>query len=140
MKLSRRDAILLGSAAAIALAIPAGPARAALIDEAIAAFTDGAEATAGGIALTAPEIAENGNTVPISVTAEGAASVAILAAGNPTPKVATFHFGPLAGSRSASIRIRLARTQDLVAVAKMEDGSFRMTATTVKVIVGACGD
>jgi sulfur-oxidizing protein SoxY len=38
--------------------------------------------------------------------------------------VATFNFGPLAGSHMASTRIRLAGTQDVIAIAKMADGSF----------------
>ena len=63
----------------------------------------------------------------------------LLAAGNPTPAVATFNFGPLAGSRSGSTRIRLAKTQDVIAVAKMEDGSFKMAKATVKVTIGGCG-
>ena len=72
----------------------------------------------GGLTLTAPEIAENGNTVPIAVDAPGAVAIAIFAAGNPTPKVVTFNFGPLAGSQSATTRIRLAGTQDVIAVAQ----------------------
>ena len=89
--------------------------------------------------LTAPEIAENGNTVPIAVSAPGAVSVMLLAAGNPEPGVATFNFGPLAAAQSASTRIRLAGTQDVVAIAKMADGSFARASATVKVTIGGCG-
>ena len=63
----------------------------------------------------------------------------ILAMGNPNPDVGTFNFGPLAGSQSASTRIRLAGTQDVVAVARMGDGSFVQTSATVKVTIGGCG-
>ena len=136
---SRRDALLMGAAAAAALGLPLGRAEAAQLQEAIDAFTGGSEAAEGGLELTAPEIAENGNTVPITISAEGAASVTVLAAGNPNAEVVTFHFGPLAGSRTASTRIRLAQTQDLYAVAKMEDGSFRMVSRNVKVTIGGCG-
>ncbi len=139
MTITRRKTLLLGAGAALALSVPFGVAQAATVDEAIATFTGGAEATEGGISISAPEIAENGNTVPISVTAEGAASVMILATGNPNAEVATFNFGPLAGSRTASTRIRLAQTQEVVAVAKMEDGSFRRANATVKVTIGGCG-
>ncbi len=111
----------------------------AAADEAIAAFTGGADVADGGVTLTAPEIAENGNTVPISVDAEGAVSILVLASGNPTPGVATFNFGELAGSQMASTRIRLAGTQDVVAVAKMADGSFAKASSTVKVTIGGCG-
>lgn len=137
MEFSRRETLALGLGAAALTVLPMRAMAAA--DEAIAAFTGGADMAEGGVTLTAPEIAENGNTVPVSVSAEGAASIMILAAGNPTPGVATFNFGPLAGSRSASTRIRLAGTQDVVAIAKMEDGSFARASSTVKVTIGGCG-
>jgi sulfur-oxidizing protein SoxY len=63
----------------------------------------------------------------------------LLAAGNPTPPVATFNFGAGAGSQVASTRIRLARTQDVIAVAKMADGSFVQASANVKVTIGGCG-
>jgi len=137
MEFSRRDTLALGLGA-VALSVLPFRANAAA-DEAIAAFTGGAAVGDAGVTLTAPEIAENGNTVPISVSAAGAVSVLVLAAGNPTPGVATFNFGELAGSQSASTRIRLAGTQDVVAIAKMADGSFAQVTSTVKVTIGGCG-
>ena len=137
MKLTRRDALALGLGATAASFLPFRAIASA--DEAIAEFTGGAVPGTDGLTLTAPEIAENGNTVPISVDAPGAESIAIFATGNPTPKVVTFNFGPLAGSQSATTRMRLAGTQDVVAVAKMADGSFVQTSALVKVTIGGCG-
>ena len=137
MNLSRRDTLALGLGA-VALTIMPYRANAAA-DDLIAAFTGGAEVTDGGVMLTAPEIAENGNTVPIEVSADGAEAIMVLALGNPTPPVATFKFGPLAGAQAASTRIRLAGTQDVVAIAKMSDGSFKRASSTVKVTIGGCG-
>lgn len=137
MKFTRRDALALGLGATAVAMLPMRALAAA--DEAVAAFTGGAEAGEGGITLTAPEIAENGNTVPIEVSAEGASAIMVLATGNPTPGVATFNYGPLAGSTMASTRIRLAGTQDVVAIAKLADGSFGMAKATVKVTIGGCG-
>ena len=137
MKFTRRHTLMMamGSAAAAVL-----PMRAfANVDEKIAAFTGGAAVGTGGITLVAPEIAENGNTVPIEVDAPGAESIMILAAGNPTPAVATFTFGALAGAQMASTRIRLAGTQDVIAIAKMPDGSFVQASQEVKVTIGGCG-
>lgn len=139
MDLTRRKMLVLGSGTLAAAGLTGLPAFASLTDDAIAAFTGGAATGEGAITLTAPEIAENGNTVPISVSAPGAASIMLLAAGNPTPAVATFNFGPLAAAHSASTRIRLAGTQDVVAIAKMEDGSFQMAKANVKVTIGGCG-
>ena len=137
MEFSRRDTLALG-AGAVALTILPFQATAAA-DDMIAAFTGGADVAEGGVTLTAPEIAENGNTVPVSVSAEGAEAILLLAAGNPTPDVATFKFGELSGSQSASTRIRLAGTQDVVAVAKMADGTFARASSTVKVTICGCG-
>ena len=137
MNLTRRHMLALSSATLASLA--AMPAFASLTDEAIAALTGGAEMGEGAITLNAPEIAENGNTVPIGVDAPGAAEITLFADGNPVPNVATFKFGPLSASRSASTRIRLARTQNVVAIAKMEDGSFQMASAEVKVTIGGCG-
>ena len=137
MQLTRRDTLGLALGA---LALSVLPYRAnASVDDMIAEFTGGADMADSGIDLTAPEIAENGNTVPITVDAPGASEILVLAAGNPTPAVATFAFGPLAAARMASTRIRLAGTQEVIAVAKMEDGSFARAAKTVKVTIGGCG-
>ena len=142
MNLTRRDFTRLGAGLA-ALAAAGAPIRALAAGDAVAdaikEFTGGADVAEGGIDLGAPEIAENGNTVPIEVAAEGAASIILLAAGNPNPGVATFHFGKLAAASQASTRIRLAKTQDIIAVAKMQDGSFTKVARTVKVTIGGCG-
>lgn len=137
MELSRRETLALGLGAAVLTLMPFRANASA--EDGIAAFTGGAEVAEGGVTLTAPEIAENGNTVPIEVSAPGAVSILILAAGNPEPGVATFNFGPLAAEQAASTRIRLAGTQDVIAVAKMADGSFAKATATVKVTIGGCG-
>ena len=137
MELTRRNAILMGAGAVLVAGLPLRAS--ASTDDAIAAFTGGAEIGAGDIKLTAPEIAENGNTVPIEVSSDAAVEIMVLATGNPTPNVATFKFGKLAASRNASTRIRLAGTQDVVAIAKFADGSFAQASSTVKVTIGGCG-
>jgi sulfur-oxidizing protein SoxY len=137
MQLTRRGAIALGAGAATAALLPALPADAAVTD-AILAFTGGATPADGDVTLDIPEIAENGASVPVSVAAPGAAAIALFAAGNPNPGVATFTFGPLAARPAATTRIRLASTQDVIAVARMADGSFVQTRRPVMVTVGGC--
>lgn len=139
MELTRRKLLALGSGTFAMASMTGLPAFASLTDDAIAALTSGADIGEGVVSLTAPEIAENGNTVPIGVDAPGAVEVTLFADGNPVPSVATFKFGPLSASRSASTRIRLATTQNVVALAKMEDGSFQMAKAEVKVTIGGCG-
>ena len=138
MKLTRRDSLMLGFGSAIVAMLPM-QASATAAEEAIAAFTGGADMGTDGITLIAPEIAENGNTVPIEIDAPGAEAILILATGNPTPGVATFTFGPLAAAQSGSTRIRLAGTQDVMAIARMPDGSFVQASQEVKVTIGGCG-
>lgn len=137
MELTRRQ-MLVTSGAAIA-SVAGLPAFAATADDMIAELTGGAALGEGAITLDTPEIAENGNTVPVAVSAPGAKSITLYADGNPVPSVATFNFGPLNPSQNASTRIRLARTQNVMAVAEMADGSWQMAKAEVKVTIGGCG-
>ncbi|MEM7189028.1 MAG: thiosulfate oxidation carrier protein SoxY [Pseudomonadota bacterium] len=140
MELTRRQTLAVGAGAAVALAFPL-PALAEDNGhaEVIKAFTGGAEIREGIVEIDAPEIAENGNNVPVEVMAEGASSIILVSPGNPRPEIATFHFGKLAAAPAAKTRIRLAQTQELIAVAKLEDGSFAQASRTVKVTIGGCG-
>jgi sulfur-oxidizing protein SoxY len=137
MKLTRRDALALGAGAVVVAGLPVRAAAPSA--ELIEAFTGGAEIADSGVTLIAPEIAENGNSVPIEISADGASEIMVLALGNPSPPVGTFKFGPLAASQSASTRIRLAETQDLLAIARMADGSYAQATALVKVTIGGCG-
>lgn len=147
-KLTRRDALKFASGVAFISVLPMSKALANTgeVDERIAKFTGGKSAGSGGIDIDLPEIAENGNVVPLTVNvdspmteADHVQSVMILAAGNPRAGVATFNFTPMSGKAEASTRMRLAGTQDVIAVAKMSDGSFRQIGKTVKVTIGGCG-
>lgn len=138
MTLTRRKALMVGWGGLAAATLPL-PALAATVEDLTGAFTGGAVPGTGGITLTTPEIAENGNTVPVTVDAPGAVAIMLLATGNPVPAVATFTFGPASGAQMASTRIRLAQTQDVIAMAKMADGSVVMAQNTVKVTIGGCG-
>lgn len=141
MNISRRNALVMGGAALIVTLVPTSFASAATeekIAATLAEFSGGAEIGEGGIELTTPEIAENGNTVPVAVSAPGAKRILMIASGNPSPKVIEFTFGALAAA-NGSTRIRLAGTQDVVAVAEMADGSFTKVAKAVKVTIGGCG-
>jgi sulfur-oxidizing protein SoxY len=150
MNLTRRQVLALSAGAATfavsGLGIPAAFADAAATQKDLMKFTGGKTPEAGKITLTAPEIAENGNTVPVSVAVESemseqsyVQSVMLLAEDNPNPGVATFHFTPMSGEASATTRMRLARTQNVIAVAKMNDGSVYMDKKQVKVTIGGCG-
>ena len=152
VELTRRGALMLGAGFVAAAGLMGTsalvPAQASVEDanKMIDAFTGGAKPTAGRVTLGAPEIAENGNTVPISVSVESpmteadyVVAVMIVAPANPNPGVATLRFSPMSGKAEASTRMRLAKTQDVIAVAQMSDGSFFMDTRSVKVTIGGCG-
>ena len=140
MALTRRDVLRLGGgAAAVAAMLPAGAAAAANgVEQAIAEFTGGAAPADGGVVLEVPEIADNGGAVPVRVAAEGARRIALFADANPSPGVAVFAFGRLA-TPVASTRIRLAGSQNVIAVADLADGTFRKASRAVAVTAGGCG-
>ena len=150
-ELSRRRLFgLVGGALATAafVGLRSEPARAdlAAVQKLIAKIAGDRKIEEGRITLDAPEIAENGNTVPIAVEVDSpmteddyVKAVHLFAAGNPRPEVATFHFTPKNGIAAASTRIRLAKTQKIFAVAEMSDGSLFMTSREVKVTIGGCG-
>jgi sulfur-oxidizing protein SoxY len=148
-QLSRRDALALGVSGAALTFIGSDERASAAAKEAadsIAQFTGGKTAEKGKVSIELPEIAENGNTVPLSVSVDApmaadnyVSEVIIVADGNPNPGIATFYFSPLSGKAEASTRIRLAATQNIIAVAKTSKGEFFTNQKLVKVTIGGCG-
>ncbi len=146
----RRLLVGLGAGGLAAVGMTLVP-RAVLADPesmaaAIAERIGGAAMGDGRISLELPQIAENGNTVPIAFEVESpmteadyVKAVHIFSEKNPLPNVASFHFTPRSGRARASTRMRMAKTQDIVAVAEMSDGSVYMAKTEVKVTIGGCG-
>ena len=150
MDMTRRQALAL-SAGAVAFAVSGLHLRPAAADAAAAnkmimEFAGGKTPQSGKIKLSTPEIAENGNVVPVAVSVESdmtpssyVQSVMLVAEGNPNPSVVTFNFTPMSGEARATTRMRLAKTQNVIAVAKMSDGSVYMDKKEVKVTIGGCG-
>ena len=100
----------------------------------------------GKVTLKAPEIAENGNAVPLTVSVDSpmtdqsyVKAIYIAADGNPNPGVSVFEFTPLSGKAEVSLRVRLQQTQKLVAVAEMNDGTLFTASREIKVTIGGCG-
>ncbi len=146
--INRRQAFMLGGGfvalTMMPMAADAAPSNDAV--ELIKKFTGGKEPVKGKISLDLPEIAENGNTVPLSLVVDSPMTpdnyvkeVLFVADGNPNAGVATLMFSPMSGRAEASVRIRLAQTQNVIAVAKMSDGSLFTEQKTVKVTIGGCG-
>ena len=123
----------------------AGEALAPDVAEAVRAAVGSGVPVETGITLRVPDTAENGASVPVTVTVESAmrgtdrcVSVHLFATANPTPGVASVHFGSLAARAEMSTRIRLAEGQRILAYAVMADGSVRHAAARVAVSTGGC--
>ncbi len=100
----------------------------------------------GPIEITLPEIAENGNTVPISVSVDSPMSpqnyvkaIHIFAERNPAPDVATFNLTPECGKAEIAARMRLGETQNVVVVAQTSGGATYIGKKEIKVTIGGCG-
>ena len=149
---SRRD-VVVGSAAGAALLAYLRTGASAQekppgngLDEALKKILGDAKPVDGRMLLDLPEIAESGNTVPYAVSVESpmtekdhVKALHILAAGNPQPGVASFALTPASGKAHVASRLRLARTQEVVAVAELSDGRFLVGRRLVKVTIGGCG-
>jgi sulfur-oxidizing protein SoxY len=146
--LDRRGFVAAGMAVITTTALFGASAQAGLpeVDAAIKEILGERTAEEGRISLDLPEIAENGNTVPLTVEVESPMSaddyvktVHIFADGTPQPTVASMSFTPRSGEAVASTRIRLAETQKIHAIAEMSDGSVFSAVREVKVTIGGCG-
>jgi sulfur-oxidizing protein SoxY len=110
-------------------------------------LTKGVAPTKSGIEIELPQIAENGNSVPMHIRVASPMSaqdhvelVHIVAERNPRPLVATFHFGPGAGRADVTTRVRLAGTQTVRVIAALSGGRYLLQEQEVLVTSAACLD
>lgn len=99
----------------------------------------------GRIELRIADLADNGNQVPVTVAvqspmtaADHVRAVHVVADGNPNPGMASFFFTPLSGRCEVSLRVRLARSQRVYALAETSDGALWLAQREVTVTVGGC--
>lgn len=99
----------------------------------------------GRVTVKLPPIAENGHSVPLSVSVDSPMTstdyvkrVAIFSPRNPLPNVAQFYFTPRSGKAQVSTRIRMSGTQAIQAVAEMSDGSLWSGSMETVVTLAAC--
>jgi sulfur-oxidizing protein SoxY len=151
MVLNRRDFVLRAGAAVLAArcnAIPEAHAgeHSAEFEAAFNALLGGTAPSEGGIEMDLPHAVENGDYVPVALAVESSMTaeshvkaIHLLSTLNPRARVATFRFTLLSGKARVTSRMRLAKTQEVVALAEMSDGTFLMAKRTVDVKVGGCG-
>jgi sulfur-oxidizing protein SoxY len=116
-------------------------------DDAVKAITDGKGAKESDkIKLTAPEIAENGAVVPIKIEVDHpmeeknyVKAIHVLNKGNGNARCADVMLTPANAKGYFSTRVKLSKTQEVVALVALSDGTFIQTAKSVKVTIGGCG-
>jgi len=140
MTLQRRHWLAL----ALSPALPAAATPEAM-EAAVKAFVGSGALRKGRVTLDIAPLVENGNTVPVTVsvdspmtTADHVRTIAIFNERNPQHEVAVFQLGPHNGRAQVSTRMRLATSQQLVALARMNDGSCWQARVDVIVTLAAC--
>jgi sulfur-oxidizing protein SoxY len=123
------------------IAVPKDPAAA------IKSVIGDAKPAKGKVALDMPYITETGTSVSVAVKvdspmteADHVTAIHLFADGNPVPRVASYHLGPRAGRAEVAMRIRLARSQRVIAIAQLSDGSWWSDTREINVAQGACVD
>ena len=113
----------------------------------LARITGGATPQRGGIEIELPQIAENGNSVPLRVSIgspmteqDHVERIYVFAERNPRPLVATFHLGPHSGRAEVVTRVRLAGTQKVTVLAALSGKRFLLAPADVLVTAAACLD
>src|SRR3954452_11713209 len=150
-EVSRRAVLAVGSAAAAKAALP-GQAQAQAqsyvpgqMEAAIRNLLGEAVIRKGRVTLDLPPLVENGNTVPMTVSVESpmtredhVKAIHVFNEKNPQANVISMRFGARAGRAQVSTRIRLAGTQQLMAIAEMSDGSCWSDTQEVVITLAAC--
>lgn len=93
----------------------------------------------GDVKLKAPDIAENGAVVPITVSSSmgNVDAISIIASTNASPLTSTYMLSS-ASEPFVSTRIKMGKTGDVIAVVKA-DGKLYSATKEVKVTIGGCG-
>jgi sulfur-oxidizing protein SoxY len=146
-RVTRRDVLTLGAGMALSLmAVRRGAATPAEADAEIAKFTGGKTPESGKISIDLPEIAENGNTVPLAIkvdspmtTDDYVSEIRVIGDGNPNPGIVRFHLTAMAGRAEVATRVRLNSTENVIVLAKTSTGKLYVERKVVKVTVGGCG-
>jgi len=145
MNARRRALALLAGSAGLLIVRPAAAAPEALA-EAFAQLFGTRTVSPGKVKLELPKLAENGAVVPVTVSVDSPMTehdhvrhIHLFAEKNPQPRVLDVELGPVNGRARVSSRIRIADSQQILAVAELSDGSLWSAAVHVEVTVAGCG-
>ena len=143
---NRRD-LLTGGLAVVALGPAALAASAATLDGEMARVLAGRKPTPGRVTVTLPELAENGQSVPITVAVDSPMTagdrvrhIDIFSEKNPVNHVCRIRLSARSGRAKVATNMRLADGQRVIAVAEMVDGSLWSGGADIVVTQPACID
>lgn len=98
------------------------------------------------VTLDLPLLAESGNVVPTTVSVDSPMSesdhvtaIHLFAEKNNLPRILSVQIGPWNGKALVKTRIRLAESQQVLAVAVMNDGALFSAVADVEVTFSSCG-
>jgi sulfur-oxidizing protein SoxY len=137
----------LAAASALPLRVSAQMTRMPLnnMPQVIARVVGSSKINQGRVKISLPPLVENGHLVPLSVNvdspmtpADYVKAIHVFTDKNPLPEVISFYLGPGAGRASFSTRVRLADSENVIAIAQMSDGSFWSQNVFVVVTTAAC--
>jgi sulfur-oxidizing protein SoxY len=110
-------------------------------------LTQGARLLPRDVKILAPLLADNGSLVPLTVQVQNPMTpqdhvthLYLLSPRNPVTRMAVFRLGPWNGRAEVSTRLRLAGTQQVVALARLSNGEFRYGQMEIFVTESACVD
>jgi sulfur-oxidizing protein SoxY len=142
----KRRAFLAGLAGTLAF-FRAALAADEAPDPLAAKVAKGAPVRKGKVKVTLPQLADNGNSVPIRIVvdspmteADHVKSIHLYSDRNPVSNMANFYLGSRAGKAEIDSRVRLAGSQKVTAVAALSDGTFWYDAASIVVTLSACLD
>jgi len=120
-------------------------AHVSTIDPLVRSFTGGKDVLPGKVRLELPKIADNGHSVPVTVTvdspmtpAEHVRALHLISEKNPVRDMASFYFGPHLARAEFTSRLRLNGSQRVLAIAELSDGSFWSDMVQIEVREAAC--
>ena len=141
---SVKVAALLASAGLLPTAAQAAWSQAAFdaktMAESLKALGAGAPTESKDVAITGPDIAENGAVVPVGVstTAAGAKRLLVLVEKNPSVLSAVFDVSDAVDANFAT-RVKMGQSSNVFAVAMMGHGRVLFAQKEIKVTLGGCG-
>ena len=136
-----------GLGARLAYAQRMNSGRLQTFEDMVQPIVKGAPVLKKEVNLEAPILADNGSLVPVQIQVQSPMSaqdhvthIYLLSQRNPVTQMAVFQLGPWNGLAEVSTRVRLAGTQEVVALARLSNGEFRYSQMEIVVTESACVD